>query len=328
VNKPVTEKTASFDLELEAEAGGQEVATVEQEVEAVENLFASASPTQALAVAEPIAEQVPAIIQDGPGALLATINAMARDPAVDVAKFEAILNIQERLEAREERMETRRQERAFKMAFVEMQPFVPVVTRTGNLVYPPKKEGDPPIKVAKYAEWENIDKAMQPILRRFGFGLRFDVKAKEGGGLLISTILEHIEGHTEQGSPFPVPMDKSGGKNDIQAYGSALSYGMRYTSKAAGLFKTEGEDDDGAKGGWVGVTPDQVDELTRLIENAVFANGKAATERAFIRHAASGPDGNPISHFTEMRRGDFERVANTLRGMQRKEDTQNAKGNS
>jgi len=272
-------------------------------------------------------EMTTPVVQDAPGALLAAINAMARDPAVDVAKFEAILNVQERLEAREERMEARRAERAFKVSFVEMQPFVPVVTRTGKLVYPGKKEGDAPTQVAKYAEWENIDKAMQPILRRFGFALSFDVKQRpDGGGLLVSTILYHNEGHTEQGSPFPVPMDKSGGKNDIQAYGSALSYGMRYTSKAAGLFKTEGEDDDGAKGGWVGVTPEQVDTLNDLIENAIFANGKPATERAFIRHAASGPDGNPISHFTEMNQRDFERVANTLRGMQRKDD--NAKSNS
>lgn len=290
----------------------------DETVTAAESLLPPVQEGQDLAVRE--GTQPPAIIQDGPGALLAAINAMARDPAVDVAKFEAILNIQERLEAREERMETRRQERAFRMAFVEMQPFVPVVTRTGRLVYPAKKEGDPPTQVARYAEWENIDKAMQPILRRFGFGLSFDVKQRpDGGGLLVSTILSHIEGHEAQGSPFPVPMDKSGGKNDIQAYGSALSYGMRYTAKAAGLFKTEGEDDDGAKGGWTGVTADQVDELHRLIETAVFANGKPATERAFIRHAASGADGNPIAHFTEMGRRDFERVANTLRGMQRKD---------
>jgi hypothetical protein len=291
----------------------------EEVVEAAEALLPAVQEGQEVAVVQTHDLSAQPIL-DGPGALLAAINAMARDPAVDVAKFEAILNIQERLEAREERMEVRRQERAFKMAFVEMQPFVPVVTRTGRLVYPAKTATEPPTLVARYAEWENIDKAMQPILRRFGFALSFDVKQRpDGGGLLVSAMLYHNEGHTEQGSPFPVPMDKSGGKNDIQAYGSALSYGMRYTSKAAGLFKTEGEDDDGAKGGWVGVTPEQVAELINLIENAVFANGKPATERAFIRHAASGPDGNPISHFAEMARGDFERVRNTLRSMQKKE---------
>lgn len=182
-----------------------------------------------------------AVIPEGSGALLTAIVSLAKDPAMDIDKFD-------RLIAMQERMEDRQAERAFNRAFVKLQGMLPAVKKNGSLEYPVDKnkpDGDKRL-IAKFAKWEDIDRVIRPILTDAGFGLSFKIAQRiaEGGGLNISAVLRHEDGHTEVGDPMPVSLDTSGGKNNTQAYGSALSYGKRYAAFAALNLATEGEDDD------------------------------------------------------------------------------------
>ena len=175
-----------------------------------------------------------------PGNLLSAIVGMARDPSMDADKLERFLAMQERMEARQAAA-------AFNAAFVRLQAALPRVKKNGSLSYPKNKNDPdgPKVKIANFARCEDIDAAIRPLLEAEGFALSFRTQPRpgDGGGLIVTCVLMHTEGHSTETS-IPVPLDTSGGKNNIQGYGSALSYGKRYTTCAALNIITEDEDDD------------------------------------------------------------------------------------
>lgn len=196
-----------------------------------------------------------------PPSLLSLIVTLAKDQTVDVAKLQALLEMQERMEARDAVQQ-------FNRAFIELQKVLPRIKKNGVLEYPidKNKPDGPKRKIASFARWEDIDREIRPLLEAHGFSLGFTTSPRqgEGGGLICTAILRHSGGHMTETS-IPVPLDTSGGKNNIQGYGSALSYGKRYTTTAALNLITEGEDDDGVRGGMSFITADQVAELEQLL---------------------------------------------------------------
>ena len=129
---------------------------------------------------------------------------------------------------------------------------LPRIKKDGQLEYPVNKnDPDGPKRlIARFAKWEDIMAAVQPLLIEQGFALTFKAAPRtgDGGGLLVTGKLLHDAGHSEEAS-IPLPLDSSGGKNNLQGYGSTFSYGKRYTSTMLLNIVTEGEDDDGARGG-------------------------------------------------------------------------------
>jgi hypothetical protein len=195
----------------------------------------------------------PLVIQEGAAALMTAIMQFASNPAMDIEKFDRLIALHDRAEDRQiamrERADARQAELAFNAAFVRLQGRLPRIKRDGTLEYPiDKTKPDGPKRfVSKFAKWEHIDAGIRPVLTEEGFGLSFKIAPRtvDGGGLNVSAVLRHIGGHKEIGDPFPVPLDTSGGKNNIQGYGSALSYGKKYSAFAALNVVTEGEDTDG-----------------------------------------------------------------------------------
>lgn len=204
----------------------------------------------ALATAEPVS-----------GSLLNFVAQAVRDPNIDVAKLEALLRMQREIVADDAKGQ-------FNRDFIALQESLPRVKKDGTLSYPVNKNqpDGPQKKIASYAKWETIDAAIRPILREHGFALAFTTQQRtgDGGGLTVVAILRHRAGHSTE-TPFPVPLDTSGGKNNLQGYGSAESYGQRYATKAALNLIFEGEDDDGKLGGMRFITVEQTAELERLI---------------------------------------------------------------
>jgi hypothetical protein len=212
------------------------------------------------------------VVSDGPrqdvaiaaaaaGSLLPTIVQLAKDPSVDVAKLQALLEMQERMEARQAQAE-------FNQAYIRLQKRLPRIKKNGTLEYPvdKNKPDGPKRKVSNYARWEDIDKEIRPLLEAEGFALSFTTAPRpgDGGGLIVTAILRHTAGHSTE-TPIPIPLDTSGGKNNIQGYGSALSYGKRYAATAALNIITEGEDDDGQRGGMRFITAEEAIDLERLL---------------------------------------------------------------
>ena len=126
---------------------------------------------------------------------------------------------------------------AFEAAFLGLQGALPVIPELGSVPASPGRDG------YSYALYEDINERIKPVLLEHGFSLRFRVR-QEQGSVIVTAALVHVEGHREE-TELALPVDASGGKNAVQAVGSAVSYGKRYTASLLLNLTTRGEDDDG-----------------------------------------------------------------------------------
>jgi hypothetical protein len=186
---------------------------------------------KSLAVAAEPAPVPATNIGDG---ILTVIARAAADPNVDIDKLERLLEMQERVYARNARA-------AYYQALAEMQPELPVVDEKGGI-----KDRAGNVQ-STYALWEDVNEAIRPILSAHGFALSFKVRRSDSE-IATTGILSHRDGHCEE-TELALPSDTSGSKNAVQAVGSSTSYGKRYTAYALLNLTSRGEDDDGDKGG-------------------------------------------------------------------------------
>lgn len=165
-----------------------------------------------------------------PGEVIAQLIELAKDPQIDVAKIEKLIDANERLMRIRAKIE-------FDAAFSAMQAELPTITERGEILVNGQLR-------SKYARYEDIIEVIRPILARHGFAIRH--RNESGNGTLtIVGVLSHHGGHSEE-DRFECPPDKTGGKADIQAIGSTRSYGQRYTTIALTGLVTKGQDNDGA----------------------------------------------------------------------------------
>jgi hypothetical protein len=185
--------------------------------------------TKEMSLLPPEPEVVPGSIElraepDPSAGLVAVIERLAENPQIDVAKLEKVIELQERILRHNA-------EAAFDASFAEMQPHIPVIIEHGKT------------DKGSFAELEDIVTAVRPVLATYGFGLSHQTIWPPDGGLVIVGRLTHRGGHSRT-SEFKAPPDTSGSKNAVQALGSTVSYGRRYTTKDLLCIVTRGEDDD------------------------------------------------------------------------------------
>lgn len=172
---------------------------------------------------------------------------VALDQTVDINRLEKIIQMERDSQQYEA-------ERIFNAALSEMQPELPAVAARGV--------GD---KNAKYGKLEDIQGAIRPALQKHGFAVRF--KVHDGDGCLtVECILSHKAGHSDS-DRITLPYDTSGSKNAVQARGSTVSYGKRYTLCNILNIQVGGEDDDGnaANPARQTIDRDQMDALDALL---------------------------------------------------------------
>lgn len=211
-------------------------------------------------------ESGPPVIAEGPGALLAAFVDLARRPDVNPETVAAWAAIQER-------MEEKQAKREFDEAYDRLAEKLPRVKKNGTVEYKNKQTGALE-KSFNFGRWEDIDTIIRPLLHAEHFNLSFDTAPRQGdgGGIIVTGTLSHVAGHQRKAS-IPVPLDTSGGKNNIQGYGSALSYGKRYTTTALLNLVFEGEDDDGQRGGMKFITEQQAEILRTLLRETKYQEG-------------------------------------------------------
>lgn len=187
-------------------------------------------------------------------AILSVIERAAMNPQIDVGRMQQLLDMQERVMARQARA-------AYDDAMAAMQPELPVIAERGGI-----KDRSGNVQ-STYAKWEDINDAIKPVLSKHGFNLTFRT-GQEDGKIIVTGVLAHRGGHREE-TTLALPLDTSGSKNPVQAVGSSTSYGQRYTSKALLNYTSrlaDDRDDDGRGGGAsVAMTDEQLSEIRSLI---------------------------------------------------------------
>jgi hypothetical protein len=192
------------------------------------------------AVVKAEAGAAPAPVPQG-DAFLAMIERAARDPSVDIDKME-------RLFAMHERMAAQQAKTAYLAALASMQPNLPVIGKHGIINKNEKddrgnKTGNQ-VAMTKYAKWEDVIEGIAPVLAEHGFSLSFRTAQPTPDRIVVAGVLGHREGHSEETS-ISLPIDSTGAKNNVQGWGSSVSYGKRYTAFALLNISARGEDDDG-----------------------------------------------------------------------------------
>jgi hypothetical protein len=236
---------------------------------------------------------------------LSIIERVALDPRADVEKLERMLALQERIMAQEAA-------RAFLEAKARIgRKLADVrIVKTKSVLYSIDKNDERKGKAEafRYAPMEEIDKFIRPLLVDEGMEISYTTKVREGGGAEVVARLSHPNGHFMESS-IPLPLDTTGGKSNVQAMGSTVKYGCRYTTCM--LFNIVVLDDDDGTGG----TIDKAQAKT--IRELMISAG--ADEAGFLKfmHASS---------VDEIAYRDYRKAVSALEGKIAKKEKANDAG--
>lgn len=188
------------------------------------------------------------------------------NPACDVGKMNALLDMQERIEDREAK-------KSWARNFNAMQAELPTIDKDGKIDHGDgiTARGNAKLKT-KFATFPNMMEICRPIMKKHGFSLSSLIEpAADGARINVVSILEHTGGK-ERTSRFPMSADSTGGKNNQQGWGSSQQYGMRYNMIALLQIVTKAKEDadnDGFKQVDDGpITEAQTKELIKLLDDA------------------------------------------------------------
>jgi hypothetical protein len=206
---------------------------------------------QAVAKSEPKDIQQATQVANESNAVIAMIERAARDPAVDIDKFE-------RLMAMKERQEARAKEDAFNDAMALAQSEMrPVAADATN-----------PQTRSKYATYAALDRPLRSIYTKHGFSISYNTE--DGAPAEHVRVVAYVscKGHTRR-YHADMPSDGKGAKGgDVMtkthATGSAMSYGQRYLLKL--IFNIAvGPDDDGNAASSEPINAEQAEAVKALI---------------------------------------------------------------
>lgn len=181
----------------------------------------------------------PAVDTSDAAKLTRAIIAAAKDPDVQMDKMERLLDLHERITAKEA-------EQQFNMAMVGAQ------AQMGRIA----ADSSNPQTRSLYASYAQLDRHLRPLYTSSGFSLSFDEGEGAAEGFVrVVCYVAHIGGHTRT-YHCDIPADGKGAKGgDVMtrthAVGSGKSYGKRYLLKDIFNVAVGEDDDDGNAAGYV-----------------------------------------------------------------------------
>jgi hypothetical protein len=195
---------------------------------------------------------------DAPTSLMEMFWRAAKDPDFDVGKFEVLANLQMKVQDRDKEAE-------FNEALSRLSAKMPRVKKNGRVNLGNNK-GE-----YAFSKWDDIDRVIRPLMAEEGFTLTFDSSPRQGdgGGIVVTGTLLHRNGHSRS-SQMSLALDTHQARNNLQAMGSSLSYGKRYTAEMLLNIVREGSDDDGVLGGAEFISEAQLAEILKDMESVGF----------------------------------------------------------
>lgn len=183
---------------------------------------------------------------------------IAVQQGADLDRLQKLMDLQERWEANQAR-------KAFVAAMAAFKSQPPEIVKDKHVAYTNSRNQ---ITEYDHATLGGVCAAIVKGLSEHGISHRWDVKQSENR-IHVTCILTHAQGHSESVS-LNSAADDSGGKNGIQAIGSAITYLQRYTLLAATGLAAIDDDDDGKGTERSGLITEQ--------EAAKETRGKPATQ--------------------------------------------------
>lgn len=157
----------------------------------------------------------------------------AVEQGADLDKLEKLMGLHERWEANEAR-------KAFVVAMTAFKENPPTITRDRHVSFETSKG----TVDYKHASLDQVSASIGKALSEHGISHDWDIEQLDGGLIKVTCVLTHSMGHTKGVSLQSSP-DQTGGKNNIQAIASAVTYLQRYTLLSATGMAAQDQDDDG-----------------------------------------------------------------------------------
>lgn len=224
-------------------------------------------------------------------AIFSMIERVAADPSVSVERVEQLFGLYQRMQADRARKE-------FAVDLIAAQ----------SEMEPIRKDATNSQTKSRYATFDALDRAIRPIYTRYGFAPTYhtDTSPKPDHVMVVMTLL-HRSGY-ERLYTADMPADGKGAKGgDVMtkthAFGSAFSYGKRYTLGGAFNVVTTERDDDGNDAGGTSDGPISESQLQELIK---LADEVGADKAKFCRFYN-------ITSFAEIQLSQFEKAKNALK---------------
>ncbi len=193
-------------------------------------------------------QQIAAQAQTQSNSIMEFIQRAASDNTVDIDKLERLIVMSEKMQAKNA-------EQAFNAAMAAMQSDMPTVNE-GAINQHTKNA---------YANLDDINRAIKPVMQKHGFALTFKVD-HQSGGISVTGILMHAAGHREE-TTLLLPVDTGAGRNAVQAVGSSATYGKRYVMCALLNISTgDAPDDDGVAADEPVITEAQAKSLQAVLD--------------------------------------------------------------
>lgn len=192
---------------------------------------------------------------NGTDSLMRIIDRAAMDPTFDVEKLSKLLEVKERWDAAEAR-------KAFVAAMAEFKANPPQINKNRHVSFTTNRgttEYD-------HATLDHVCEVVSDALSKVGISHRWETEQTDSL-IRVTCVLTHVLGHSER-TTLAAPADDSGGKNRIQAIGSAVTYLQRYTLLSATGLAVKGSDNDARplKPPPQRITDEQMKEIKGLVE--------------------------------------------------------------
>lgn len=180
---------------------------------------------------------LPAVVEQGQATPMAML-AMAVKQGMSLETIKELRALQKEWEADEAR-------KAYNAALSAFKADPPQLFKNKSVSYA-NKDG----KKTEYdhASLDQVANEIGKKLSPHGLSFRWNTEQQSGGMIRVTCVLMHSKGHSES-IWLESGRDESGGKNNIQALGSTVTYLERYTLLAITGMAVKDQDDDGKGAG-------------------------------------------------------------------------------
>lgn len=192
---------------------------------------------------------------------------LAVQQGADLDRLQKLMDLQERREANQAH-------KAFVVAMAAFKQNPPKIMKNKHVKFQTSKG----LTEYDHATLDAVCGAVIEGLSAVGITHDWDTE-QPNGRIRVTCVLTHVDGHSKRTTLESAP-DDSGGKNNIQAIASAVSYLERYTLLAATGLAVKGMDDDGRRSEpKKTLSDDEIANLEALLSEV------GASKRNFLRWA-------------------------------------------